>query len=108
MSAHSLIPDSPAHGFPRRALAFFSQPRVWLTAALALFVIWLRCRALGYSGIWSDQSVTLNLALHWIHGGPFPLIADPSSSGLHNPPLVIYLYVRSRSGCGPIRSPSCG
>ena len=42
--------------------------------------------------MWTDQSVTLQMALHWIHGGPMPLAGDPSSSGLHNPPLVIYLY----------------
>jgi hypothetical protein len=76
----------------RRTLSFLIRPSVVLSAGLLLFAVWLRCRYLGYSEMWADQSVTLNIALHWLHGGALPLAADPSSSGLHNPPLVVYLY----------------
>ena len=73
-------------------LQSLKHPRGLLTLTLVLFALWLRFRLLGYSEMWIDQSATLSMALKWIHGGPFPLTADSSSAGTHNPPLVEYLY----------------
>ena len=68
------------------------SPRAWLTAVLILFALWLRLRHLGYTEIWHDQARTLNLTLQWLHGGPLPLTSDLTSLGVHNPPLILYLY----------------
>ncbi len=60
--------------------------------ALALGAVWLRTRYLGYSEIWEDQALTLNMALEWVHGGSWPLASMKSSFGVFNPPLIEYLY----------------
>ncbi|MGH2524837.1 MAG: hypothetical protein ACRDH2_20205, partial [Anaerolineales bacterium] len=65
----------------------------WLLAlALLLFAAWLRLRHLGYTEIWEDQAITLNMALEWVHGGALPLASMKSSFGVFNPPLIEYLY----------------
>ncbi|HLE27974.1 MAG TPA: hypothetical protein VI793_07650 [Anaerolineales bacterium] len=72
----------------------FGSPRVWgATLALIAFTLWLRLRQLGYyAEMGVDQSITLNLALEWVHGGPLPLVSMKSSIGVFNPPLAEYLY----------------
>jgi hypothetical protein len=57
-----------------------------LVLGLALF---LRIRHLDTTGIWGDQSFTLNTAMRWVNGGAMPLAAN-KSSGLS--PGSIYLY----------------
>lgn len=54
--------------------------------------LWLRLRHLGYTEMWGDQALTLNMALEWVHGGAVPLASMKSSFGVFNPPLVEYLY----------------
>lgn len=61
-------------------------------AGLAIGALWLRLRHLGYTEMWGDQALTLNLALEWVHGGDLPLASMKSSFGVFNPPLVEYLY----------------
>ena len=63
-----------------------------VTLALAGLVIWLRLRALGYTEFGGDQSLSLNMALEWVHGGPLPLASLKSSLGVYNFPLVEYLW----------------
>jgi 4-amino-4-deoxy-L-arabinose transferase-like glycosyltransferase len=64
----------------------------WLGIGLALVLAtFLRVRRLDYAGFWGDQSSTLTIALTWIKYGQFPLVANKSSIGLMNPPLVEYL-----------------
>jgi hypothetical protein len=60
-----------------------------LVLGLALF---LRIRRLDTTGLWGDQSFTLNLALRWVNGGAMPLAANKSSAGFMNPPMIEYLY----------------
>jgi len=55
-------------------------------------ILWLRLRVLGYTELWEDQALTLNMALEWVHGGALPLASMKSSFGIFNPPLVEYLY----------------
>jgi len=83
----------------RRWLPNFAQHRVAIGAGLALtlFTLWLRFRELGYTELFHDQARTLNMALQWVHGGPFPLTADLTSLGVHNLPLIIYLYALALS-----------
>jgi len=82
----------------RSALAVMQRlpgaPLAWgATAALAGFALWLRLRQLGYYGeMGIDQSITINMALEWLHGGPLPLTSMKSSAGVFNPPLAEYLY----------------
>ncbi|MBI3287881.1 MAG: glycosyltransferase family 39 protein, partial [Chloroflexi bacterium] len=67
----------------------------WHLATLTLIIIFaafLRLRHLEYSEIWDDQALVLNIAQGWVSRGIFPLVADKSSFGLMNPPLVEYLY----------------
>lgn len=52
----------------------------------------LRLRHLDTTGIWGDQSFTLNLAMNWVNGGDMPLAANKSSVGFVNPPMIEYLY----------------
>jgi hypothetical protein len=54
--------------------------------------VWLRLRLLGYTEVWQDQALTLNMALEWVHGGAWPLASLKSSFGVFNPPLIEYLY----------------
>ncbi len=56
---------------------------------LALF---LRVRRLDTTGMWGDQSFTLNTAMRWVNGGEMPLAANKSSIGVTNPPMIEYLY----------------
>lgn len=60
-----------------------------LILGLALF---LRIRHLDTTGIWGDQSFTLNTAMRWINGGAMPLASNKSSAGFVNPPMIEYLY----------------
>ncbi|MBU0702407.1 MAG: glycosyltransferase family 39 protein [Chloroflexi bacterium] len=60
-----------------------------LILGLALF---LRIRRLDTTGIWSDQSFTLNTAMRWANGGAMPLASNKSSAGFVNPPMIEYLY----------------
>ncbi len=69
-----------------------THPQVLAFTLLGMFAVWLRLRLLGYSEIWHDQARTLNMALQWLHGGPLPLAGDLASLGVHNAPLVEYLY----------------
>ncbi len=62
---------------------------VWAILLMALFLRW---RALGTTGIWGDQSFTLNTAMRWVNGGAMPLAANKSSVGFVNPPMIEYLY----------------
>ncbi len=65
--------------------------RRWALAAslgLALAAVWLRTRHLGFSEMWEDQALTLNMALEWVHGGALPLASMKSSFGVFNPPLI--------------------
>jgi len=93
----SVSPASPsekprAESAATRLFRLLKQPPYLLTGTLALLALWLRLRRLGYTEFGHDQSRTINIALQWLHGGPPPLAADWSSLGLHNPPLVEYLY----------------
>jgi 4-amino-4-deoxy-L-arabinose transferase-like glycosyltransferase len=60
--------------------------------ALAALALWLRLRLLGYADMGGDQSLTLDRALAWVHGGPWPLASIKSSLGIYNFPLVEYLW----------------
>ncbi|MBN2002888.1 MAG: hypothetical protein JXA21_05995 [Anaerolineae bacterium] len=71
---------------------FLTHPRTLTFIILGIFAVWLRLRLLGYSEIWHDQARTLNMALQWLHGGSLPLAGDLASLGVHNAPLVEYLY----------------
>lgn len=71
---------------------FCVRPSLFLWGGLGLFALWLRLCGLGYMEMWHDQSRTLNMALQWVHGGPFPIVGELSSLGIHNAPLVEYLY----------------
>jgi 4-amino-4-deoxy-L-arabinose transferase-like glycosyltransferase len=62
------------------------------TLALSGLTIWLRLRALGYTEFGGDQSLSLTMALEWVHGGPLPLASLKSSLGVYNFPLVEYLW----------------
>jgi 4-amino-4-deoxy-L-arabinose transferase-like glycosyltransferase len=70
----------------RRAL------RVGLLALILGGALLLRVRGLGTTGIWGDQSFTLNTAMRWVNGGPVPLASNKSSIGTVNPPMIEYLY----------------
>lgn len=75
-----------------RAVGVLRQPRALASVALIVFALWLRLRHMGYTEIWHDQARTINMALRWLHGGPLPLAGDLTSLGIHNAPLVEYLY----------------
>jgi len=70
--------------------------RRWLPASLVLLIlvvaVFLRLRHIDTTGIWGDQSFTLNTAMRWVNGGDFPLAANKSSVGVMNPPMIEYLY----------------
>jgi len=83
----------------RRAMVekFGSQDtRRWLPASLVFLIlvvaVFLRLRHIDTTGIWGDQSFTLNTAMRWVNGGDFPLAANKSSVGVMNPPMIEYLY----------------
>jgi hypothetical protein len=66
-----------------------------IVIALILIIavgVFLRIRHLDTTGIWEDQSFTLNTAMRWVNGGPMPLAANKSSVGVINPPMIEYLY----------------
>ena len=117
---HPLTP-SPAHPFtpsplhPQLAFGLFSdkmwaegimdmnntwltadRPRRWWVAGLVFIILLtavsLRFHLLDTTGIWGDQSFTLNTALRWVKGGQIPLAANKSSVGIMNPPMIEYLY----------------
>lgn len=70
--------------------------RNWLYAALfggiLLLALVLRLHGLETTGLWGDQSFTLNTAMRWVNGGDVPLAANKSSVGFVNPPMIEYLY----------------
>lgn len=70
--------------------------RGWLYILLVCFIlltaVWLRLRLIDTTGIWGDQSFTLNTAMRWVNGGDIPLAANKSSVGIMNPPMIEYLY----------------
>ncbi|MBN1873512.1 MAG: hypothetical protein JXA33_04720 [Anaerolineae bacterium] len=70
----------------------FTRSQTLAFGILIVFALWLRLRLMGYSEIWHDQARTINMALQWLHGGAFPLVGDLTSLGVHNAPLVEYLY----------------
>jgi 4-amino-4-deoxy-L-arabinose transferase-like glycosyltransferase len=59
---------------------------------ILLAALWLRLRLIDTTGIWGDQSFTLNTAMRWVNGGDIPLAANKSSVGIMNPPMIEYLY----------------
>lgn len=61
-------------------------------AGLILLAVWLRLRYLGYTEIWEDQALTLNIAMEWVRGGAFPLASMKSSFGVFNPPMAEYFF----------------
>ena len=65
---------------------------LFLLLAMGLVAVMLRARHIDTTSLWSDQSFTLNTAMNWINGGPFPLASNKSSVGFINPPMVEYLY----------------
>ena len=71
----------------------FSRRLPWLVAAaILLLALLLRLRGLDTTGLWGDQSFTLNTAMRWVNGGDMPLAANKSSVGFVNPPMIEYLY----------------
>src|SRR5690349_15621505 len=63
-----------------------------ITLALVLFVAALM--RFGEPGIVEfklDEAWLSRLSLEWLRGGTFPLIGMPSSVGLPNPPVSVYL-----------------
>ena len=68
----------------------------WLKIGLILLILvlalFLRLRLIDTTGIWGDQSFTLNTAMRWVNGGEIPLAANKSSVGVMNPPMIEYLY----------------
>lgn len=70
--------------------------RRWLVGGLVFIVVilafGLRLRLIDTTGIWGDQSFTLNTAMRWVNGGEIPLAANKSSVGVMNPPMIEYLY----------------
>lgn len=65
---------------------------ILLVLAILLMALFLRARSLDTTGIWGDQSFTLNTAMRWVNGGAMPLAANKSSVGFVNPPMIEYLY----------------
>jgi hypothetical protein len=72
------------------------KQRRFVEVALCLIILGLalalRVRRLDTTGMWGDQSFTLNTAMRWVNGGEMPLAANKSSIGVTNPPLIEYLY----------------
>ncbi|MCB8985013.1 MAG: hypothetical protein H6659_14370 [Ardenticatenaceae bacterium] len=72
------------------------RPRRWWVAGLVFIIlvtaVSLRFHLIDTTGIWGDQSFTLNTALRWVKGGEIPLAANKSSVGIMNPPMIEYLY----------------
>jgi len=72
------------------------KPRRWWMAGLVFIIlvtaVSLRLHLIDTTGIWGDQSFTLNTALRWVKGGQIPLAANKSSVGIMNPPMIEYLY----------------
>ena len=70
--------------------------RRWLNIGLILLILtvalFLRLRLIDTTGIWGDQSFTLNTAMRWVNGGDIPLASNKSSVGVMNPPMIEYLY----------------
>ena len=68
----------------------------WLKIGLILLILavalFLRLRLIDTTGIWGDQSFTLNTAMRWVNGGEIPLASNKSSVGVMNPPMIEYLY----------------
>lgn len=65
---------------------------LWIgIGAICIFAIFLQSRHLEYTDFWGDQAATLAIALNWTRSGQFPLVANKSSIGLMNPPMVEYL-----------------
>ncbi len=62
-----------------------------LLALLLLVAAYLRLRGLAYSPVLGDQSILLNIAMHFVNTGELPLAANKSSAGIMNPPMVTYL-----------------
>jgi len=62
-----------------------------LLLLLLLVASYLRLRGLAYSPILGDQSILLNIAMHFVNTGELPLAANKSSAGIMNPPMVTYL-----------------
>ena len=73
-----------------------TRQRRSLEIALCLLILGLavvlRIRQIDTTGIWGDQSFTLNTAMRWVNGGDIPLAANKSSVGFMNPPMIEYLY----------------
>ncbi|MCB0035319.1 MAG: glycosyltransferase family 39 protein, partial [Anaerolineales bacterium] len=69
--------------------------RYWLLllALITLMAFFLRLRHIDTTGLWSDQSFTLNTAMRWVNGGDMPLASNKSSVGFVNPPMIEYVYV---------------
>jgi 4-amino-4-deoxy-L-arabinose transferase-like glycosyltransferase len=65
---------------------------LFMAAVILLGALLLRLRGLETTGIWGDQSFTLNTAMRWVNGGEMPLAANKSSVGFVNPPMIEYLY----------------
>jgi hypothetical protein len=80
-------PDKPATRPPAVTLLAAAS-----AAALAAGALWLRLRLLGYTEFGGDQSLTIDRALAWVHGGPWPLASIKSSLGTFNFPLVEYVW----------------
>jgi 4-amino-4-deoxy-L-arabinose transferase-like glycosyltransferase len=66
--------------------------KVLPVAFIFLTAVWLRLHLIETTGIWGDQSFTLNTAMRWVNGGEIPLAANKSSVGIMNPPMIEYLY----------------
>ncbi|VAW42048.1 hypothetical protein MNBD_CHLOROFLEXI01-520, partial [hydrothermal vent metagenome] len=65
-------------------------PFILLLLLLAV-AAYLRLRGLEHSPILGDQSILLNIAMHFVNSGEIPLAANKSSAGIMNPPLIAYL-----------------
>jgi len=77
---------------PRPARAAVPLVAAVSVAALAAGAFWLRLRLLGYTEFGGDQALTMDRALAWVHGGPWPLVSIKSSLGIFNFPLVEYVW----------------
>ena len=73
---------------------FIRATILWWVLVLVILVIALvlRMRHIDTTGIWSDQSFTLNTAMRWVQGGDIPLASNKSSVGFVNPPMIEYVY----------------
>ncbi len=62
-----------------------------LLLLLLLVAAYLRLWGLDHSPILGDQSILLNIGMHFVNTGKIPLAANKSSAGIMNPPLIAYL-----------------